>query len=66
MIDPMTKFLKEDIRDFKVNGLSVESNSQNQKRDFGRTQERYEELVSRYASQPKSKEASVLREVGST
>ena len=64
MIDPMTKFAREDIKEFKVCYIhSTKLKGQNQRRDFIRVQERYEELVSRYASQSKSKEPSTIRDV---
>src|SRR5271155_3715781 len=63
MINPLTKFVREDIRDFKVCASKYNVNSQTQKRDFSRIQERYEEMVSRYASQSKSKDSNTIREV---
>ena len=63
MITPMTKFLREDIKEFKVCSLVTKLRGQGQKREFNRLQDRYEELVGRFASQSKAKEPSALREV---
>lgn len=59
----MTKFLREDVKELKVCELTAGLIIQNQKQEFLRIQERYEDLLSRYASQSKSKEPSSIRDV---
>ena len=64
-MNPLTKFLRDDVRDLKVPKLLRDQQiiCQNQKREFTRAQEKYEELVSRYSAQSRSKDASVIRDV---
>ncbi|EPS42826.1 hypothetical protein H072_3229 [Dactylellina haptotyla CBS 200.50] len=51
MIDPLTEFLRNDVRQFKECRRAFES-----------SQQRYDMLLQRYAGQSKGKEASALRE----
>ncbi|KAK6344558.1 SNF1-interacting protein [Orbilia brochopaga] len=51
MIEPLTEFLRNDIKQFKECRRALEA-----------SQQRYDMLLQRYASQSKSKEASALRE----
>ena len=65
MVNPLSKFLKEDIKEFKVHYRHKFSTNtwQNQRKDFYRVQERFEELVARNAAQSKTKDPNLLRDV---
>lgn len=64
MINPMSKFMREDIKEFRVMAPGTTMLTwENQRKEFYKVQDRFEELVARNASQPKSKDPNLLREV---